>query len=938
MRSPEFSAYFLGRLENPEWIEPLEEAGLFDAVPTATTADDGTLSCPHWPASSYLARMAARAPDNVARILQIIETNNVAVLYDMLRAAAVMPAKIAASLVPTIRTAAAAHALGFAFKYASDFCASLLEGGEPNAALCLAQALYAPDFAAGSRRPQWVDAHWYEEGLRRLTPLLAASKGAEFVPELCNWLQAAMRASGYTSPDSWSDRSFIWRPAIEEHGQNPDYEFCGLLAGSARCGFECAIRAEQFSLTDALRTLGSYPFLVFKRLRLHLINEFAEAQPDLARRAILDRELFDDYGYKHEYARLVERRFGLLSEDERSQWLGWIDEPADRSGVINLDEQFVGKTLSDEDRRSLAESWQYEKLHWVRAYLTGARLEAYQRMRAARGEPHLADLNFRVEAGWRGDETPMTAEDLSALTFEQAVQVVSEWQPDGSRYDGPSLEGLAGTFGRYVATDLAGFSAQAGVLIERPAIYVRAFLEQMTEAVKAGTSIDVQAVVGLCEWVLAQPVDERTTPKQDDEALVDQDWQWCRDQIAGFLNEVCEARTPENRPAYPLDALRERLWVVIQRLCRDPAESYLHDPARGDPRVYDFLDMAINSSRGKALEAAFEYAWWVAAHMAGDEPQPKALPGGFDSIPEFREELEWQIAPPNRHVETLAIIGSRVGALLHLDRHWLAAHAASIFDLEGIEREPQAAEGWAAWNAFLLCGRPHIEFYRALKAQFAYAVKQAAVVEEAGRPYKQPMLSLGEHLMILYGRGQLGMDDDDGLLRQFLETAQPDVRCHAIEFVGRSLQSDEDVPKPVIDRFVELWEAYWGGKGPADAASVSNTGLFQTWFSSGKFDSQWSIDRLKEFVPVASASNFGGHIVEDLAKQADVDIAASVKILDSLSRRDTVGWAIFGAKDAIKSILERAMRAGGDARIDAVELIDYLGRRGFIELGELLKL
>ena len=29
MRSPEFAAYFLSRLENPKWIPPLRENGLF---------------------------------------------------------------------------------------------------------------------------------------------------------------------------------------------------------------------------------------------------------------------------------------------------------------------------------------------------------------------------------------------------------------------------------------------------------------------------------------------------------------------------------------------------------------------------------------------------------------------------------------------------------------------------------------------------------------------------------------------------------------------------------------------------------------------------------------------------------------------------------------------------------------------------------------------
>ena len=68
MRSPEFEAYFFARLNNPRWLSPLKGRGLFASPPPVIAAETGSTTYPYWPASSYLARMAKHAPDEVAKI------------------------------------------------------------------------------------------------------------------------------------------------------------------------------------------------------------------------------------------------------------------------------------------------------------------------------------------------------------------------------------------------------------------------------------------------------------------------------------------------------------------------------------------------------------------------------------------------------------------------------------------------------------------------------------------------------------------------------------------------------------------------------------------------------------------------------------------------------------------------------------------------------
>ena len=936
LSSPQHEAYFFARLDNPHWIVPLTARDVFTHPPKVEPVKGGGVRFPTWPPSRYLARMAAHAPSEVAAIFDGLETDNPSVIGDMLDAALAMPAEIAVKLAPKVERAAQDGTLWVYFKDASDLCVRLAEGGEVDAALNLADALFTPRFEEGQEGPRGRDDYWYKDGLKKVAPVLAPRNPQVFLRKLCDWLQASVEAKGHVDLESGADGSCSWRPAIEEHGQNRDYDFAGAMVGFVRDGFERAVNGGQLSLDEALAIVEDYEYLVFKRLRLHLINEFADKCEDFARRTILDHQLFDDYRFKHEYAMLVGRRLTLLTPEEKTTWFGWIDAGPDMSDFDESIKENLGREATEEDRQSRIRYWQFEKLHCVRDHLPDERREFYERMLDEHGEPKMADLNVRTEFGW-GSQSPMTVDALSEMKFEQAVKTVSSWKPEKHGFKEPDIKGLASTFEEYVATDPEAFSAQSNLLIDRPAIYLRGFIDQMGKAVAADRNIDIPAVLDLCKWVVDRPIEEQTTPEVERGRLVDENWERTRNEISRFIEIVCRA-TFDDAPKYPLPEYREPMRQLLDSLCRDRAKSYIvHDVSQDDPRVRDYLDLGINSARGKAVEAALEYARWVANHLKEVDGKQEVIPGGFDAMPEIREMLEWQIAPENRSVEAMSVIGSYLGLIVRIDKQWLAANADQLFDLKGIEQDPPVPHGWAAWNAFLVWVQPHMEFHRLFQSQFAYAVQQAATVQLAEKSRGEPMNHLCEHLMILCGHGQLGLDDEGGVLREFLANSNPDIRRYAIGFVGQSLEGVEEVPANVVERFIALWAAYWSGKGKKDAEESPDSWLFGTWFSSGKFPGQWALEQLEAFVEVAPTPEPDHAVVKQLAKMAQSNPVQSVRILDRMVQGDREGWHIHGWMDDARQILDTAMKADDEARTIAVKLINYLGRRGHTEFGNLLK-
>lgn len=933
---PDVERVFWARLDDPEWLPVLREEGRFSKPPAAEATSGRGVRFPSWPASKYLVRVAGSSPEGVASILRTIETDNAAVIADIVDAALLMPSPIGASLVPIIGDSARERRLWFGFEKASDLCAHLAESGEADAALELADALFAPRFDSDAEEPSGPEDHWYKEGLRQVLPLLARTRPRDFLGKLLDWLKEAIDARKDVEPESGVDYSYIWRPAVEDHPQNSRYEFAGAMVGFVRRGLEDAIRAGSFTLEEALALLETYHYLIFSRIRLHLIREFAESDRKLAIETIMNRDLLDDFRYKHEYARLVGQRYNLLPPERRAEWLSWIDSGPDLSNFEEHVQQERGRLPTDEERRVRTRWWQFEKLHWVREHIEGERENFYLEMLTEHGEPEMADLNVRVSGLRWGGGSPMTAEELGSGSFQDAVELLVSWKPD--RPGEHTLEGLASTFQEYVATDPDAFSHEARLLIGRPAIIVRSFLQEMAKAAKEGREIALSCVLDLCEWVVGQPDGDGAALEIEQEGLVNPRWQWTRDEMSRFIENVCKARRG-SAPRYPLNPYRTRLWGLIAELCRSAGKSYLHrDFVTEDPRVHDYFELGLNSPRGKAVGAALEYARWVALHVNDAEGGAEGVVEGFGSMPEVRDEIEWQMAPENSQRETLAMIGAHIGLFYWIDKHWLGENAHTLFNLEGIEAEPVVPQGWAAWNAFLVWTRPHVEFYRLFEAQFEYAVDQAATVALPDSSRNQPMNHLGEHLMILYARGDLSLDTTGGLLRRFLETANPEIRRYSITFIGRVAQGDEELPNDTLERLMALWDSYWAGAGQRDAQEKPNAELYGAWFISTQFPKEWRLDRLEAFSEVVPQPQPDHGVVEQLAEVALADIQKAVRILNRLVRADHEGWRIHMWLDSLRAILKIALKAGGETGAQAEELANYLGRRGYIEFGELLKL
>src|SRR5689334_18071393 len=91
---PELVAYFFRNLKNPAWLQPLEKRGFFKSPP-APQETEGGMICPPWPQADYLIHVAADSPEDVARVIASIDTDNWIAQLALVDAALKLPPKIA---------------------------------------------------------------------------------------------------------------------------------------------------------------------------------------------------------------------------------------------------------------------------------------------------------------------------------------------------------------------------------------------------------------------------------------------------------------------------------------------------------------------------------------------------------------------------------------------------------------------------------------------------------------------------------------------------------------------------------------------------------------------------------------------------------------------------------------------------------------------------
>ena len=708
------------------------------------------------------------------------------------------------------------------------------------------------------------------------------------------------------------------------------------LLNAVRDASERVITNDSTQFVSVIQILDQRKWTSFRRIKMHLCRIFPEQGLVIAEGMFLAPEFLNDAGYQHEATLLLKQSFFSFSAESRGRLLEWMDRGISKESIQRWLEH-TGQPVTEEGIASLSDIWRRDHL----AILDGQLPESYQRtlneLVTKTGAPRALDVPRVSEGGAFGPESPKTVEELAVMTAETLSQYLTSWTPGAGLFD-PNAEGLGRNVTTVVTKRPEYFAQAAATFKTVDPTYVRAFLLGLHIAVKEKKVVEWEPILDLSLWVATQP---KTIlgRKVGGLFVADPDWGWTRNEILDLLSTGCDMQLA----GHFLIGQRDKAWRIIEILLQDPNPAPIDevsDPRRSKSPIFrtlqkdepvtelDAATLAVNTTRGRAMRVVFQYARWLRLLTDDERTAIGDLPMTFAEMPEVRTVLETHLDTTKEPTRTIrSVYGDHLNLAAWLDRGWVLANLANIFPLA-----PDAQMFFrAAWNSFVLYGRPNASLMPALVPYYQKA--ENALSEKAPKhAVRSPSECLGEHLMVYYWRGAIDLESDDCLLSTFFASAPSEVRGHAMWFVGTNVAGWTDQPPTQIFlRLQNLFEMRLKDAATSDSPGTFRQELanFGHWFISEKFDDAWSVGTLIRALRIAKKAEPSMHVIErleELSKQYSLECVSALRLM---VEGDTDGWLFIGVEKQAQDLLLTALASGVEETVWAAKrLIEDLIARG----------
>lgn len=951
---PQQRIYFFNRLENPEWIEPLNKKGFFNHPPEVIEdTSQGTVSFPLWAESRYLARMAKEKPEEVLAIVKQIKSKNVRVYEDFIDAALQMPSQKAVQLAPKVITwiKESSYWTPLLPEKITNFILYLARDSHTKKALELAKALFdvMPDPRLNNRgnghdsgylpllEPQIrFDKRHYQENLKKCVLALLQVSDKDKLDVLTMLLSFLSNAVLYSQNHEksvqqqkklliWEDASGYWLDAIEDNYKySSRNEIAQILVILVRATAEKILKDDKSKIRDIVSTIEDKHWRIFHRIALYLIRKFPEADESLLVEKLVDRERFTDTSFyeDYEYVYLLKDNFHRLSSEKQEEILNCIRNP-------EIDWDF----LEDQEKKAeWVRRWQWKKLTIIKDSLSPYWQEFYQHLVGEFGSIEVSSLlpHSKIKTFF-GSVSPKTDSELESMSIEELVNFLNTWEPSSTDMcEEPSRSWLGSTLTRIVEKNPERYTREAVYFQCLDTRYISNFLLGLCQAfdnqLKKQQEIkefDWISVLSLCNWLAEQSegLSESLTVYNQ------QDGNWLESYKRTL--DLLEIGLNTDIVAIPFD-LRDQIWNIFSLLTQHPDPTPEREMNYNNSNNY-YSNLAINSIRGRAMHAVVRYALWIHRYFEEAPELLELLKHGFDKMPEVRQVLNDHL---DLNIEQSLAIRSIYGQwfpwLALLDPLWAGQSVGKIFPQEDISRNLRHA----AWESYInFSGGAYNNAFDLLYEEYCYAVEQINVgfVEPQNLTHTNEMLA--QHLMTFYWRGKLTFDDPKRLLSRFFDLASDALRGCALEFVGRSLNlTKNEIESEVLSWLQLLWKKRLETAcNSAEPSSYTNElAAFGWWFSSKKFDDYWAIEQIKQILQLTGKVNPDYSVLERLASLANTMVLDSIKCLELMIKSNQHGeWVTYSSHDETNTILCKAIQSNNEeAKKAAEEIIHSLGRRG----------
>lgn len=916
-------AYFFEKAED-NWFNPLLNAGFFKKPPVQQ----------NWPESRYLVKIAPKNPKKVMVVIKDCSiTKNPSIHDDFLQAAMNMPVKIGKEIFGLLQKnhwLESRYHIFLPHKLA-EFMKKLTNNGNLKPALLIARILIdvsadKPKRIKGIKgplsiihpdaKPIFGDEWLYRRIITEDMEEIKKKEPKKIFLTFCSKLEKALELEerGGKNAKNFYEYSHIWRPSITQprtltHEDVKNALMDGIIS------IINPIEGNELNRSRTIAdTLKSFKHPIFRRVELYLYKKFPGQFKNDINRILTDKRAIRAHNLKREYIPLLEEQFQNLKKESQDKILKEI-----RSGFgMKRDKKWPVKKFN-----FTVANHQLLYLQPLAGKLPKDYDKLYKDLLKKYGKAYDDDGGIK---SFTGPTSPITLDDLSQKDPGEIINYLISWVPPKDKFGEPSTEGLGRLFQQIVLDKSLEFSKLAPILFQkrlRP-VYIYHLFYGLKDALRQNKCFEWEPVVDLCILII-NVKDYSEFPKTSDD--FEPDWRAVKKSMIDLIGDGFSSKDC-NIPY----TLREKIWSIIEFVSNDEDPTPEHEKKYGGENM-DPATMSINTTRGEALHAVIKYALWCSQNLY---PNPEeALKIKSKLVTEAKSTLEKHLdVKIDPAVSIRAIYGWYLPNLFYLDKEWLIKNLNNIFP----ENQKEQEFFWAAWETFLSNSVYH-DLFPIVKEKYRFAI--SLLGKNSGKKHRYANLDelLPHHFMIIYAN-DLGNSDD--LIKDFFEKAPNEALGVAHSFTGRAILKKElskipdDKTVVKIEKLKKLWEERLNI--PKEKQGKEEFKEFGWWFERSPFERKWTIDMMARTVEITEGEIEPEYeIPKTLLSYVDEFPYQTINILYLIAKGDKTNWRIQSSGGEYKEIIQRTMKNKNEkAKKIAVDLINYLGKRGYLEYRDLL--
>lgn len=929
--------YFFKNLKNPNWLELLDEFGIFDNTPKLGERSIEPL---------FLLKVAKAKPEKVLEIIKKHkETDHPGAQINYIKCLIEMPIEYSIQMIKPIKKwiNSLKEYTPSLYYTLINFIQKLIEESKEKELFDLISSVFAIkkdildhdekverilnerwkqvdknnyniyeiyDDQLNLKMQEEFQSFLYEDLIKKILPSLME----KYPIKTLNLFLVKLRIANILflknqNNITLEDYSLVWFNNLDKEPIGKNFRI--VLANIVKDILLDIGKNHQHQFSEAIIELRKNNYLIFRRLEFYIYNIFPELSVNYLKEIDFVIDFFKDIDKNPELYKLVEQHFSQFPKKTQEKYLNYIIEGA-REQEKYWKENHPEIPL--EEVKEYVRDWQKRKTKPIRNYLESAFMETLG--------IEFQDLEriklFEDTGVIFGDNSPISANEIKNMSIDDISSFLDNYDDKGGI--GFSKIGLGRTLRDNIKErpkEMIGLFQKS---LEHPKMhkYISFIIDGFSLTLKEGKNVDISILLSLFERILKNEIKISEEPIFLKENTIRD----IKKSIADFFYDNL------NRDSIPIE-LYKKIWELISLLLKEE-DLTKEIEISNIKKNWMPRDMCLNSIRGVATELVFVYLSWI-KNFNSEKINSKEI-----DVSKLIKEvfLVLESLLEDSLYTTRYIFGMNLNFLSSIDINWVQTNLLKIFptnkdNLDYFE---------VIWAGFLDFNSIVFTVFRVLRPLYEYAIN---IMNNESVLISFSQEQLAKHLMVLYIYGIESLEEEASLINQFFKISDINARRSAIRSIGVHLEqyTDEEDFENIKERLMKLMEDRIEKAKMEDFEDFKiELYGFLFWFRNSIFDKKWMIHKFLEVLRFLDGSIHVFHDIVDILGDYVKDFPIQVlECLDLIIKSELkTGYLIYEEKytSLLKKLLENE---NTEIKQNTVNLINYLIKLNFHNFNVLLK-